>query len=104
MKRNYAIVTGASRGIGRYAALALARSGCSILAAARKDLQGLKSLQKEITETYGQECLLFLGDAGSEKSILSLFQQLPTDASLKVLVNNAGISHIGLLQDMSFDQ
>lgn len=104
MKKNFAIVTGASRGIGRCAALSLAREGCSILAAARENGSRLTELQREITEVYGRECITALGDVGSEDFVASLFAMLPEEARLEVLVNNAGISHVGLLQDMSLAQ
>lgn len=104
MKKDYAIVTGASRGIGRAAALALAASGCSVLAVSQSCRSGLESLQKEIRETYGTECVTALGDLGSESFVTQLFSLLPDEALLKVLVNNAGISHVGLLQDMTLDQ
>ena len=104
MKKNFAIVTGASRGIGRSAALALAGCGCSILAAARTNRSALAELRKEIKETWGQECITVLGDIGREDFVTSLFSLLPEEACLKVLVNNAGISHVGLLQDMSLAQ
>ena len=104
MKEEYAIVTGASRGIGRCAALALAASGCSILAAAREDGEGLRSLQREVAEQYNQNCLTALGDLGTESFVLELFSLLPPEAALRTLVNNAGVSHIGLLQDMTLEQ
>ena len=104
MKKEYAIVTGASRGIGRAAALALAASGCSILAVSQSCRSGLDSLQKEIQKKYGKECAVALGDLGSESFVKQLFALLPEDISLKALVNNAGISHVGLLQDMTLEQ
>ena len=73
MKKNFAIVTGASRGIGRSAAaLAPGRLRLFILAAARTNRSALADLRKEIKETWGQECITVLGDIGREE-----FRNLP---------------------------
>ena len=104
MRKKYAIVTGASRGIGRAAALALAAAGCSILAVSRSCREGLESLRQEIQKTYGQECAVALGDLGSESFVNQLFSLIPEDVELTALVNNAGVSHVGLLQDMTLAQ
>ena len=104
MQKKYAIVTGASRGIGRASALALAAAGCSILAVSRSCREGLESLRQEIQKTYGQECAVALGDLGSESFVSQLFSLIPEDVELTALVNNAGVSHVGLLQDMTLAQ
>ena len=56
--------------------------------------------KKEI-ESYQVPCLAFLGDMGDMAQCEALFKQIKKQfGGLDVLVNNAGISYIGLLQDM----
>ena len=100
----YILITGASRGIGRAAALAFARAGFSVLATSRNTDGGLDSLREAIFAETGEECLTFSGDIGSEAFVSDLFRFLSGHGRLKALINNAGAAHIGLLQDMSLDQ
>ena len=101
--KEYVLVTGASRGIGRATAASFARQGFPVLAAASTE-KALLDLSREITESTGQECLILAGDVGEESFVQELFDFLTAHGRLKALVNNAGISHIGLLQDMSLAQ
>lgn len=56
--------------------------------------------KKEI-ESYQVPCLAFLGDMGDLNQCEKLFEQIRKQfGTLDVLVNNAGVSYIGLLQDM----
>ncbi len=65
-----ALVTGASRGIGRAAAVALAREGAHIVAAARTE-SDLKSLADEI-RALGREALAVPCDVSSEADVEAL--------------------------------
>ncbi len=101
MKRPAALITGASRGIGREIALALARLGydCIITCVNRRD--ELLGTAGEIS-SLGVTCYPFIGDLGSWEDCSLLFSETVAKAGrLDILVNNAGISHIGLLQDMT---
>ena len=101
MKNPVALITGASRGIGREIALTFARHGydCVITCLHRQD--ALLRVYDEIT-SFGVSCHPFIGDLGIWEECSRLFEEIHlTFDRLDVLVNNAGISHIGLLQDMS---
>lgn len=64
----------------------------------------LKKTQREI-EALGVSCLAWMGDAGDFESCSRLFDAIRERfGSLDVLVNNAGISYIGLFQDMTPDE
>ena len=102
--KEYILITGASRGIGRAAALAFARAGFPVLATARNSDGELDTLRNLIHAETGTECLTLAGDAGSEIFVAELFRFLSAHGSLKALVNNAGSAHIGLLQDMTLEQ
>lgn len=104
MKAKHVLITGASRGIGRSIALVFARDGWNVAASCRHDSPELESLQREIKNT-GVAFLPFIGDMGLEEDVCEMFRRIrETFGSLDVLVNNAGISHIGLLQDMLLSQ
>lgn len=104
MKARYVLVTGASRGIGRTVASAFAKDGWNVAVSCRHDSPELQSLQKEIENT-GVTFLPFIGDMGLEEDVSEMFRHIRTSfGTLDVLINNAGISHVGLLQDMSLAQ
>lgn len=100
MTRKTVLVTGASRGIGKAIAMKYAAKGCNLVITCVRRKEELSKTQLEI-EALGVECLTWVGDAGDYTSCEQLFHLIrETFGSLDVLVNNAGISYIGLLQDM----
>lgn len=104
MKHPVALITGASRGIGREISLTFARHGYDCVITCRERIDALTAVRDEIT-TLGVSCLTFTGDLGCFEDCQRLFSEI-TDRfdQLDVLVNNAGIAHIGLIQDMTADQ
>ncbi len=99
LKGRVALVTGASQGIGRACALALAEAGATVAAAAR-NREKLAAVVEEITSAGGS-AQAFAMDVGSEEQIKSAFKEV-ADALGKVdiLVNNAGIARDQLLLRM----
>lgn len=93
-----ALITGASRGIGKATAECFAREGYHLILTCSHSLTKLQALADRLARDYGVSCLAVRADAGNEEDIRALFEGIPR---LDVLVNNAGISHIGLLSDMS---
>jgi len=95
-----ALVTGASRGIGRGIALALADAGAQVALAARAS-DRLRSIEQEIRDRGGKAAALPV-DLAEEPQIESLFARLAeTYGRLDILVNNAGIGLFGALSDFS---
>ncbi len=94
-----AVVTGASRGIGRCTALALAAQGAAVVVAARS-LQPLQELVAEI-EAKGGKALAVTADAAltadADKLIAAAVECF---GKVDILVNNAGITRDGLLLRM----
>lgn len=85
-----AVVTGASRGIGRGIGSALAEAGAAVAVVAR-DTELLESLAGEITDAGGSALPLAL-DVGDVASIRSTFARVRDHyGSLDILVNNAGL-------------
>jgi len=95
-----ALVTGASRGIGRGIALALADAGAQVALAARS-ADRLRSVEREIRDRGGKAASLPV-DLAEEPQIEALFGRLAeTYGRLDILVNNAGIGLFGALSDFS---
>lgn len=99
--RKKALITGASRGIGEAIAKELARQGFDLTLTCLNSLDQLKELAGGLEKKYGISCHIFQGDMGDPETVDRLFDGLNR---LDVLINNAGISHIGLLSDMSVSQ
>lgn len=102
MTQKCALITGASRGIGAAIAKKFAREGWNLVLTCIHSQKRLEQLALELHETYGVSCLPFVGDMGKEKEVQECFRQAQERfGRLDVLVNNAGISRIGLLTDLS---
>ena len=101
MARKTVLVTGASRGIGKAIAVKFAKKGYNVAITCLHRQEQLLQTQLEI-EDYQVDCLSWIGDAGDYTSCSQLFDRIRKQfGSLDVLINNAGISYIGLLQDMN---
>jgi len=104
MKYTSALITGASRGIGRAIALEYARLGLDLVLTCRERQEELLAV-KECCEAQGVRVHPFIGDLSDPQTIGELFDELALlHIEPDVLVNNAGIAWIGLAQDMTADQ
>ena len=105
MKQNIAFITGASHGIGRAIALKLASEGWQLAINCRSSETELLALASELKEKFHISCLPLIGDVGDEAFVQSAFSQIrKTLGPVTALINNAGISHIGLLSDMTLEE
>ncbi len=95
-----ALVTGASRGIGLAIAEALAGEGYDLVLTCSHSADKLTKEVEMLQEKYGISCQGFVCDGGDPDAVRNLFAAYG-DRPLSLLVNNAGISYIGLLQEMS---
>ncbi len=94
-----ALVTGASQGIGRACALALARDGASVVVVARNQ-QKLDELVGEITATGGKAAAFVMDVADEEQVKSGIKSALAQSARSTILVNNAGITRDQLVLRM----
>lgn len=101
MNQKTVLITGASRGIGRACALRFARAGYFVFLNCKHSLAELQILKEELLQE-GHSCEMVPGDVGNPADVAEIFLTIQkTCGGLDVLVNNAGISHIGLLMDMT---
>ena len=99
LSEKVAIVTGASRGIGRCIALALAAQGAKVVASAR-NAEALDNLVEEIKQ-QGGEATAVVGDVAVDTDASELIDQAVAKyGQVDILVNNAGITRDGLLLRM----
>ncbi len=99
-----AIVTGASRGIGREIALLFAKEGAQLVLTARS-LDALQKLAQEITAFGGKSPMVFELDVKNAAKVEEMTDKtLDNYSRIDILVNNAGITRDGLFVRMSEDQ
>jgi NAD(P)-dependent dehydrogenase (short-subunit alcohol dehydrogenase family) len=97
-----ALVTGATKGIGREVALAFAESGCSIAAIGR-NLEALAKLDAEI-KAKGVECFTFRADLANPEECLGMAEYfLKETGGIDILINNAGISFPERIVDLDLN-
>lgn len=99
------LVTGASRGIGKAIAHKFAKEGYSVIINCSKSADALYNLKQELETSYQTSVLASIGDIGDFSYVNELFLEIEKEfGGVDVLVNNAGISYIGLLSDMEVDE
>ncbi|MBU3129034.1 MULTISPECIES: 3-oxoacyl-[acyl-carrier-protein] reductase [Clostridium] len=100
LKGKTAVVTGASRGIGRAIALKLAKLGANIVVNYRSSAGAVQEVVKEI-EALGAKALAVQCDISSYSDVENMMKKCVEQfGSLDILVNNAGITKDGLLMRM----
>lgn len=87
-----ALITGASRGIGRDIAVALAGAGCSVAVCYHKDKAGAEDVAAAIGQ-QGRNAVAFGGDVADPQVAVSLVREVEAQMGpLGIVVNNAGIN------------
>ncbi|MBU3101402.1 3-oxoacyl-[acyl-carrier-protein] reductase [Clostridium sp. DSM 17811] len=100
LKGKTAVVTGASRGIGRAIALKLAKHGANVVVNYRNSVDAVQEVVKEI-EALGVKVLAIQADISSYTDVENMIKKSVEEfGSIDVLVNNAGITKDGLLMRM----
>lgn len=96
------LITGASRGIGRSTAWRFVRGGYHLFLNCNTSIDELKNIQEEIEKEFPGSTTLVPGNVGDPDTVRRIFGKIYSQCrALDVLVNNAGIAHIGLLSDMT---
>ncbi len=99
--RKQAMITGASRGIGKAIAESFAKKGYDLILTCVSSICILQEYSAFLEQTYDISCFAVQADAGNYAEMEALFQKIH---QLDILVNNAGIAHIGLLSAMTPDE
>jgi len=98
-----ALVTGASRGIGKAIAISLAKEGAEVIINYSSSLENANKVISEI-HSFGGKAYPLQADISSETSVNELIKTiLDKNKKVDVLVNNAGITKDGLLMRMKTD-
>ncbi len=98
------LITGSSRGIGRGIALKFAEKKYRIILNGGHDKDALYETKK-LCEHLGAEAIPYFGDIADHVFVEYMIKDIEKNfGPIDYLVNNAGISYIGLLTDMSIDE
>ena len=99
-----AIVTGASRNIGRAIALELAQAGAAIVVGAKTSAQEAGEVVRAI-EAGGSEALAHLADLGDPAAVAGLVSAAATRfGRIDILVNNAAVRHESAFDDLGWQE
>jgi uncharacterized protein len=96
----YALITGASTGIGRDLAKLCAGAGYDVLAVARNQAQ-LETLALEIRSTYRRQVHILVKDLSRPEAPAELFAAIADlHDPIEMLINNAGVGMLGFFADL----
>ncbi len=99
-ERKVALITGATRGIGKEVAIELAKNGFDISANYRSKGPEMDALKEEL-EGYGAKVVFVQGDVSNFEDTEKMVKEtIETLGKIDVLVNNAGITKDGLIMRM----
>lgn len=91
-------ITGASRGIGKAIAKAFAKEGYHLYLVCKNNLSAMQEFANTLSNDFGIENHCYACDLADSTALETLVSTLP---KMDVVINNAGISFVGLVTDMS---
>lgn len=101
LKDKVALITGASRGIGRAIALKFAQNGANVIINYSSSQSQAEELKEEI-EKIGTKAMIIKCDVSNADEVSQMFSQVEKEfGRLDILVNNAGITKDGLILRMN---
>lgn len=105
LENKVAIITGASRGIGKGIAEKFAEQGCNIAFTFLSSVEKARAFETELINKYGVKVKGFQSDAADFKAAEQLVNDVVTEfGTIDILVNNAGITRDTLLMRMTEQQ
>jgi 3-oxoacyl-[acyl-carrier protein] reductase len=105
LKGKTALITGASRGIGKGIAEKFARNGANIAFTFASSVEKAKAFESELAAQYGVKVKGYQSDASDFNAAQALADQVVADfGTIDILINNAGITRDTLIMRMSEEQ
>lgn len=105
IKGKTAIITGASRGIGKGIAEVFAKNGCNIAFTFASSVEKAQAFERELQDNYGIKAKGYQSNAADFAASEKLAEAVLADfEKVDILINNAGITRDTLLMRMSEDQ
>lgn len=102
-KPSLAVVTGASRGIGRATALSLAEAGYEVVGVFRREKEAAEEVSARL-QKLGSTGLMIQADLSDGEDVARVFKAVRERfGDPEVLVNNAAMDYYGLAQDMAYE-
>src|SRR5699024_6005297 len=90
MEENYAVVTGASRGLGKSFAKALAKKGNNLILLSLPN-EGLVSLCKELEQQFKIKAIFYETDLSEKENLYTVAEWINENYNINILINNVGI-------------
>jgi hypothetical protein len=102
--RKYALVTGASSGIGKELAIVLAREGYALVLVARRT-EPMKALAEQLQQAHGIPSVVVGADLGTPEGVRTVVREVTErQLEVEVLVNNAGFGLAGPFLELPNEQ
>ena len=102
IKNKNALITGASKGIGRAISIELAKQGVNVAINYNKSKKEAEKISNELINEYNVKSIILKGDVSNKDDCSFIVQEsISTFGTLDILVNNAGIIDDNLLIRMS---
>ena len=100
-----ALITGASRGIGKGIAEVFAKNGCNIAFTFASSVEKARAFEQELSEQYGVKVKGYQSDAANFAQSMTLAETVIADfGKIDCLINNAGITRDTLMLRMTEEQ
>lgn len=94
-------ITGASRGIGKAIAAAFAKEGFDLYLVCKNNLSSMQEFSIYLQKEYNIQTACFAVDLADSAALEAFLHTLPP---MDIVINNAGISYVGLITDMTLEQ
>ena len=92
IKNKNALITGASKGIGRAISIELAKQGVNVAINYNKSKKEAEEISNELMNAYNVKSIILKGDVSDKNDCSSIVEEsINAFGNLDILVNNAGI-------------